>query len=142
MRTRMTTKSENRAQLERFEHAPIAILLMRTNGAEHMPKFSKRHYTAIANVLSTAQSDRDRSLFTPIEVVRIADLMSRAFAKDNPRFDRDRFLVACGVLTPSIAPALRRMLKRPITQNDHAITCAHYTDGCADCTCTVERSER
>lgn len=73
-------------------------------------KFSRRHYTAIANVLSTAQADPNASLFTPIEVVRIADLMSRAFAKDNSRFDRDRFLIACGVIGRSIAPTLRTML--------------------------------
>lgn len=72
-----------------------------------MPKFSKRHYTAVANILREAQTDSDRTLFTPIEVVRIADLMSRAFAKDNGRFDRDKFLIASGVVRPSIMPALR-----------------------------------
>jgi hypothetical protein len=111
MRMTMATKSENRATLGSSQLEPIAILLMRTNGAEHMPKFSKRHYTAIANVLRTAQEDPDASLFTPIEAIRIADLMSRAFAKDNARFDRDLFLRAAGVVKP-IAPVMRRILDR------------------------------
>lgn len=52
--------------------------------------FSKRHYEAIARVISTAylaQGAREN----------IARAMADAFAKDNPAFNRSRFLAACDV---------------------------------------------
>ena len=31
------------------------------------------------------------------ELARVADMLSEVFAADNPRFDRAKFLAACGV---------------------------------------------
>lgn len=60
-----------------------------------MATFSKRHYEAIANVLCTEA----QSLTMTDELMqwrRMVDSFGDKLALDNPRFDRDRFLEACG----------------------------------------------
>lgn len=56
-----------------------------------MPKFSKRHYIMIADVLNDLFNADDRSLFTLPEVGRACEAFARAFERDNPRFSADRF---------------------------------------------------
>ena len=61
-----------------------------------MPKFQKRHYIAIAAVLADIADDpQQRSLFS--DLTAICRAFATYFAADNPRFDADRFLSACGV---------------------------------------------
>jgi hypothetical protein len=51
---------------------------------------SKKDYVAIAAILLSSQADRrTREVFA----VKLADI----FGMGNPRFDRARFLKACGV---------------------------------------------
>lgn len=56
-------------------------------------KFARRHYQAIADVI--AASDRD--LFSQSEVLGMALRLADMLQADNPRFDRAKFLSACGV---------------------------------------------
>lgn len=59
---------------------------------------SKRHYVAIAEVVKNCLDDpyqADECSQTAIESV--ASALASYFAADNPRFDRARFLAACGV---------------------------------------------
>ena len=53
---------------------------------------TKKDYIAIAKVL------RERSPFRDAGTIALiaADLAQNVFAPDNPNFDRDRFLAACG----------------------------------------------
>lgn len=62
-----------------------------------MPKFQRRHYTAIAEVIATIRNRRQSALFSEAELVHFAEAMAVYFADDNPRFNRSRFLAACGV---------------------------------------------
>lgn len=63
---------------------------------------SKTHYEKIAAVFAgdyaTCGTDAERR-----KVVGLALSLSQVFAQDNPRFDRIRFLSACG-LTKDDAP--------------------------------------
>jgi len=56
---------------------------------------TRKHYAAIAKVIARSVGNstemRERTAIASI-VVGLAD----AFATDNPRFDRDKFLTACG----------------------------------------------
>ena len=49
---------------------------------------SKKHYEALAHALSGAEGPEAIGL-----VLKVADVL----AADNPRFDRDYFLAACGL---------------------------------------------
>jgi len=54
--------------------------------------FSRRHYQAIADAIEgvpTRGDIRDREL--------VVDHLAALFQEDNPRFDRERFVSACGV---------------------------------------------
>lgn len=66
-----------------------------------MPKFQKRHYEAIATVIADMSHEAAvpgvRMLFSSSETVDLARRLADYFAIDNPRFQRDRFLRACGV---------------------------------------------
>lgn len=53
---------------------------------------SRKDYVRIAHVVATAACDRDTAT-----AVAIAHGVATVMAQDNPRFDRDRFLKACGV---------------------------------------------
>lgn len=55
---------------------------------------TKKHYEAIARIMHyDTQGD------TKAENARVntAQLLASYFATDNPRFDRERFLQACGI---------------------------------------------
>lgn len=64
--------------------------------------FTKRHYKAIAEVLRANQPDRPVSTSCEGHRARfdkhrsIVGKLAALFANDNPRFNRDRFLAACG----------------------------------------------
>ena len=61
-----------------------------------MPKFQKRHYEAIADVLRTIHKDQQVAIFTdPIDTSKLIRRIGDMFAGDNPRFDRARFVAAC-----------------------------------------------
>jgi hypothetical protein len=55
---------------------------------------TKKHYEAIAEVLQKLHSDwsHDNTI-----IPTVAGHLAGYFEQDNPRFDRDRFLKACGV---------------------------------------------
>lgn len=57
---------------------------------------SRKHYQSIAGIMSNARvwtrfSEEDRRLMLDFVAGKLADY----FLKDNPRFDRDRFVAAC-----------------------------------------------
>ena len=60
--------------------------------------FSKRHYQAIADALRKHVGEEVEKVSYPkvMIVVELAD----TFEKDNPRFDRARFIEACGLGIP------------------------------------------
>lgn len=66
-----------------------------------MSNLSRKYYQGIADVMlrehqvcAVAQDN------TAIEsIITIVDDLANYFEKDNPRFDRDRFLEACGMTT-------------------------------------------
>jgi hypothetical protein len=51
--------------------------------------FTRQHYIAVANILAKHHGDATSR--------QIAEEMANLFAADNSRFDRSRFLTACGV---------------------------------------------
>lgn len=55
--------------------------------------FTRKYYEAIAEVVKGEANPAYGSCVTRTLVDRFADL----FEKDDPRFDRDRFLAACGL---------------------------------------------
>lgn len=55
---------------------------------------TRKDYVLIAEVLKNFKGDQGDVIDRDKMVYKIAD----AFALENPRFDRDRFLVACDVL--------------------------------------------
>lgn len=58
-----------------------------------MPKFTKRHYETIA---STFADLAPSSLYSRIELARILGAIAVQFARDNPLFQTDQFIRACG----------------------------------------------
>lgn len=59
--------------------------------------FQKRHYERLASIIDGMDFWAPTPRETRNEVARqFAD----ALARDNPRFDRERFLAACGAQTP------------------------------------------
>jgi hypothetical protein len=50
---------------------------------------TKKHYAAIAAIIAQSEETTDPVYF-------IARQLSVLFASDNERFDRERFLAACG----------------------------------------------
>lgn len=65
-----------------------------------MARFQKRHYEAIAEVIrAIAGEDTSRDLFVQgkrIVMRDVADAFAAHFERDNTRFDRARFIAACG----------------------------------------------
>jgi hypothetical protein len=64
--------------------------------------FTRRHYTAVADAINgtptggyIAEREADRQLVT--------DALAAMFTEDNPRFDRGRFVRACGIGSGRIA---------------------------------------
>ena len=61
-------------------------------------KYQKRHYEDVARIIREAYEAADRSFLTKAEVVALlAGTFAGTFAADNPLFDRERFLKACGL---------------------------------------------
>lgn len=58
---------------------------------------TRKDYVLIADILKNNREDfiKGEDGFTVIEI--IANQMANALEEDNPRFDRARFLEACGV---------------------------------------------
>lgn len=56
---------------------------------------TKKHYEAIARILLQARTNSTPAQHIMVDV--IIDGIVRYFESDNPRFDRVRFLKACGV---------------------------------------------
>lgn len=54
---------------------------------------TRKDYVAVAKII--ADNDSGMSIWTVR--ARIADALAEMFAADNPRFDRERFLKACGI---------------------------------------------
>lgn len=50
---------------------------------------SKKHFVALAKIMA-AIPDRTQARMVAVQVAEM-------FAEENPRFDRERFLAACGV---------------------------------------------
>ena len=55
--------------------------------------FTKRHYEAIAQEFSREMAVTK----SPLVLMTMATRMAAMFRHDNPRFNRDRFMIACGV---------------------------------------------
>jgi hypothetical protein len=53
---------------------------------------TRKHYVAIALIIKQARSQP-----TKINLTWAAQQLAYLFEQDNPRFDRDRFLTACGI---------------------------------------------
>jgi hypothetical protein len=56
-----------------------------------VPKFQRRHYQAIAEILADSVSESDH-LFTREDLARVVNRLVVVFRADNPSFDPDRFL--------------------------------------------------
>jgi hypothetical protein len=75
----------------------LAALLLATNVENKMsePKFERRHYCAIAEVIRECRSSGNltprEAAFGRMFKTKIGDML----AVDNPRFDRGRFEEAC-----------------------------------------------
>ena len=54
---------------------------------------TKKHFKAIAEIIKFRM---DATLYSPPVEVLAKDL-AQYFKQDNPRFDRERFLAACGI---------------------------------------------
>lgn len=70
-----------------------------------MPRFQKRHYTAIAEIISACSEDQATLFFA--DLPRFVHKLVTLFERDNPRFDSARFLAACK-LTPSTVHTQQR----------------------------------
>lgn len=71
---------------------------LRKDLAAGSPTFQHRHFAAVAAILraelehaACGQDQRDM-------MHSVAEAFARSLARTNPRFDRTRFLKACGVL--------------------------------------------
>jgi hypothetical protein len=58
---------------------------------------SKKHYVAIAREIAELLKDLDGSNAAINAVALLASRLACVFKDDNPAFDRERFLRACGV---------------------------------------------
>jgi hypothetical protein len=72
-----------------------------------MTKFSKRHYEAIAEVLGDGFPSevvrtgkyRTKKKFLAYDAKQLVDRFSMMFKRDNPKFNREKFIDACGFTT-------------------------------------------
>jgi hypothetical protein len=60
-------------------------------GSPKSKLFTKRHYVAIADLLSHEVQTGDRDLFTTAELANLVDKLAILFAKDNPAFKPETF---------------------------------------------------
>lgn len=59
---------------------------------------SRKDYEAIAESFDHALAEVERDSESPIRIATLAKELADKFAKDNPAFNRARFLLACGVI--------------------------------------------
>lgn len=67
--------------------------------------FTKRHYVTVAASIKdqrdyiepTKRKSKDYSKAIADVTLNIANSLSRMFASDNPQFNRDKFMSACGI---------------------------------------------
>lgn len=61
--------------------------------------FTRKHYKAIAEIIKKRLNLNQGTRHTPrfLYADEVADDLADYFAGDNPRFDRERFLTACGI---------------------------------------------
>ena len=59
--------------------------------------FTRQHYEAIAEILKEAGEDWQGGTPTECIIYGIRDQLADYFAQDNERFDREKFLEACGL---------------------------------------------
>jgi hypothetical protein len=61
------------------------------------PAFTRRHYQQIADAIDGARAGFDHDGACRFGVEYVAEALSALFAEDNPRFNRQRFMAACGI---------------------------------------------
>ncbi len=54
---------------------------------------TRKHYVKFARMIA--------EMLDRVEARRMAEALCEEFSTDNPRFDRSRFLTACGLENPS-----------------------------------------
>ena len=60
-------------------------------------RFTRCHYIQVADAIDGERSRFDTDGACRFGVECVAEALAAMFSEDNPRFDRDRFIVACGV---------------------------------------------
>lgn len=68
----------------------------RKDRATGLSEMQHRHFSTVAAIIASMRGDLDLR-FSQGEVDRVAEHFADELAKTNPRFDRKRFLRACGV---------------------------------------------
>ncbi len=58
---------------------------------------TRKDYVLIAETLADLMADFNNGGDDTVSLTLVAVELAETLAKDNPRFDRDRFLTACGV---------------------------------------------
>ena len=58
---------------------------------------TRKDYVLIADTLANLMSDFNNGGEDSVSLSLVAEELATALETDNPRFDRHRFLVACGV---------------------------------------------
>jgi len=58
---------------------------------------TKKHFEAIAAILQLSWEEGEEDLYANRAILFIANSLADTFAAENPRFNRSRFLKACGV---------------------------------------------
>lgn len=61
------------------------------------PAFQRRHYIETAKQFHAILTDQITDMFARDATINLVHKMADTFAKDNPRFDRQRFMQACGL---------------------------------------------
>lgn len=57
---------------------------------------TKKHYKAIGEIIGSTVED-EKDIYPYITAGSLACRLAKYFAKDNPNFDRHKFLKACGL---------------------------------------------
>lgn len=61
-------------------------------------RYTRRHYEQFAAIIRDMRNAADADgVFTLCYVLDFADKLAVTFSRDNPRFNRERFLAACGI---------------------------------------------
>ncbi|HET7640142.1 MAG TPA: hypothetical protein VFK47_15555 [Ktedonobacteraceae bacterium] len=62
---------------------------------------TRKHYQQTADIIKSVSQDYGdgKDVLFPLAMAAMAGRMAVMFELDNPRFDRDKFMEACGVTT-------------------------------------------